>query len=121
MIYVLRVWDEFRLKEMGTLEISHTTWPTGEVSRGWEWRGGTGMTDGGSWEWVDSSGVKLQLASNITKRFVAELRSPKWSTGPVPPIQPWFTRQGNGLFSKNRLLYFGPTIGQQKELAWDPR
>jgi hypothetical protein len=121
MFYYLRVWDEFKALDLGILEINHAVWPTGEVSKGWEWRGASGLSDGGNWEWVDSGSVRLALTSNLTKRVVAELTSPKWSSGPVPPHQPWFTRQGNVIVSKNRLFYFGPNIGQQKELAWDPK
>jgi len=121
MFVFLRVWDEFLAKDMGTLEITHNVWPGGQVSAGWEWIGGAGGRDGGSWQWINSGGVKLELTSNILKEVVALLSSPKWAGGSLPPPQPWFTKQGDVIASKNRLRYLKQTGPRNNDFAWDPR
>ncbi|MEP7076235.1 MAG: hypothetical protein ABI878_10525 [Acidobacteriota bacterium] len=122
MFVFLRVWDEFVQKDMGMLEMSHNVWPRGEVSAGWEWVGGAGGRDGGTWKWINTSeGVKAELTSNIIKDVVAVMSSPKWNSGLIPPPQPWFAKDGDALFSHNRVRYLKQLGRPNNFLCWNPR
>lgn len=90
----------------GVLEISRKKFSNGQTTQTFEWRGGNGTNDGGTWEWFyDSDGfVAMKLNSNITKTFVGSLKENSWMKSPLPPIEPWFKRGSEGFFT-----YIQPT------------
>lgn len=89
----------------GTLEIAKKTFPGGQITQTFEWRG-EGSSDGGTWEWgKDSHGfVAMMLTSNITKTLVGRLKANAWNKDPLPPFEPWFRTGSAGYFT-----YFSPT------------
>ncbi len=98
----------------GTLEIGKNQPYDSFVGQYFEWRGGNGTSDGGTWEWYyDKNGfVAMKLTSNLTKKHIGSLMENSWNKNPLPPIEPWFKRGAKGYFT-----YIQPT-GKELICNW---
>jgi hypothetical protein len=98
----------------GTLEIGKNQPSSGSDGQYFEWRGGNGTSDGGTWEWFyDSDGfVAMKLTSNLTKTIIGSLKENSWHKNPLPPIEPWFKKGSEGFFT-----YIQPT-GKKLYCDW---
>jgi hypothetical protein len=109
-------------KSLGSLQMIYEVWAGGQVSQNWEWIGGNGTADGGTWEWMtgESGKVGIELNSNLYKRIVSRLFAERWNNKAFPPLPPWFTAPAVYEWN-NELEYYG-TDGTQRQFAvWIPQ
>ncbi len=109
-------------KSLGSLQMIYEVWAGGQVSQNWEWIGGNGTDDGGTWEWIksDTRKIGIELTSNLYKLIVSRLFAERWNDGTFPPLTPWFTAPSMYEWD-NQLEYYG-TDGTQRQFAvWLPK
>lgn len=111
MVVFLDIWGDMNNSVfVGTLEIHYFVWDNGSVSQTYEFIG-KGVSDGGTWDWVDNGNIEIHLTSNITNKKCAEIQSlEKWTPYIIPPKTPWFVNTNSNL-----IFYQGPN---NKKYLW---
>ncbi len=109
-------------QSLGTLQMVYEKWKGGQISQNWEWIGGNGTDDGGTWKWAkdDLGKVCIYLDSNVYKLIVATLYAERWNDGVFPPHTPWFVAASPYEWD-NYLDYYGTKQNMYITANWLPK